>query len=527
MASTPSGSATTRMSEASFNTVKSCLKSFDGIKRRKLTTKKDDESLALSPAAELVETLLVHEQLEPDMLELLVSSIQRNPELASRRFMYKNRKDYDLPLLHLCNFNPTLDQVKAIYEAYPSAIVKSGLRNQLPLHAYIAEVPDAGIIEFLLNEYPQGLLQRAYHDMTPIHLLHYSNFTAPDITQVLVRRMPEVVLQRCELGTTLQMALKCRYLLKDEADLFLNEESLKIMAETCPSALKIFDQRNIEVSNCEYKVGEFEIRQLPLSLLLNCKPTSDLVDIFVSGFSAALRFEALSEDGSHMSILQSALGDPALSLDVKRALIRGSTVGHKMTVLLCDLSPKIAIAILEEADAHPMVDELEITIYPNYHIIGNTTHTAMIKALGRTTTLKRFWYVPNASTTQQHLPDEENTLLSDFFAQNTPLENLKIGLSYHSSAFEGLSRNSNIQELKVNIQSDSSDDLGGLANALKVNDTVIAVTLHTLTIATPWPLLELFTNNTILERFCIYGPSLAAKFCDSVLDVSDLLIDKV
>ena len=453
------------------------------------------------------------------MLDFLVRSIQGDPELARRKFMYKSGNHYDLPFHHLCNFNPTLDQVKAVYEAYPSAILKPGMCNLLPLHAYIAEVLDAEIIEFLVNEYPQGLLRRAYHDMTPIHLLHYSNFTAPDITQVLVKRMPEAVMQRCELGTTLQMALNCRHLLEDEADLFLNEESLKIMAENCPSALKVVDPRNGDKSNCEYKVGEFEIRQLPLSLLLNCKPTPDLVDIFVTGFSAALRFEALSEDGSHISILQSALSDPSLTLDVRRALIRGSAVGHKMAISLCDLSAEIAIAILEEADAHPMVDELEITINSNYHVIGNTTHTAMMKALRRTTTLKRFWYVPNASTTKRRLPDVTNHLLSDFFAQNTPLENLKIGLSFHSSAFEGLSMNSNIQELKVNIQRDSTDDLGGLATALKDNNTVIAVTLHTLTIATPWPLLELFLNNTILERFCIYGPSLPAKFCDSVLDV--------
>jgi len=498
-----------------------------GVKRRKLTPPEDSRSDtdSLSPGARLqlaadqVAALLIYEELDTDDLDHLVSIIQMYPQLAQRKFLYKCGMLNDLPLHHLCKFNPTLDQVKTVFVAYPDAIGIAGLCNLLPLHAYTAEVPDADIIEFILLQYPTALERRADYGMAPIHLLQYSNFTTPEITQVLVKFYPGVVLQRCEMGTTFHLALMSRYKLTDEAELFLNEESLKIMAEACPMALKLLDQ-SYEVSREVYnKDGEFELRQIPLYVLLNGKPTVDLVELFVNGFSAALRIEALDADGINMSILQCALGDESLSLDIRRALIRGSVVGHKMALLLYNLSSQVAAAIVEEADAHPMVHELEITIQASHFVVTAATHMAMIEALVKTTSLKRFWYVPNQYTTQLRMPDSANKVLSTFFAKNTPVEDLKFGISFHSSAFEGLAHNSNIHELKVGIQCDSNDDLGGLASALTVNHTLSTVTLHTQQTATPWPLINVFSTNTTLERFYMYGPPVNVKFCDAVLEV--------
>jgi hypothetical protein len=484
----------------------------EGIKRRKLTPPCDN---SLAVVEDHVAAFLVHERLEPDELDLLVAIINEHPELAMRKFVHKCGTLENLPLYHLCKFKPTLDHVRTVYAAFPLAIQVPGLCNLLPLHAYIAEVEDADIIEFLVNEYPNALEHQADYRMTPIHLLQYSNFTTPEITQVLVKRCPEVVLQRCELGTTLHLALLSRYKLTDEADLFLNEESLKIMAEACPTALKVLDQHYGK----EVRFGRFELRQLPLFVLLDGKPTMDLVELFVSGFSAALRIEERDEDGAIINILQGALRDSRLSLGIKRSLIRGSVLGHKMVFSLYELSAEVAAAIIEEADAHPMVNELEIAINASRYAVSDTTHTAMIEALAETTSLTRFWYVPNAFTTRLRLPDSANKLLSNFFARNTPVEDLKLGLSYHSSAFDGLAENSNIRELKVSIQEDSTDDLAGLATALKVNDTISTVILHTETTAAPWPLLDAFTTNKTLERFYMHGPPLPNEFSDALLEV--------
>ena len=479
----------------------------EGIKRRKLTPPCDD---SLTVVVDHVAAFLVHERLEPDELDLLVAIINEHPELAMRKFVHKCGTQDDHLLYHLCKFKPSLDHIRTVYAAFPFAIQVIGLCNLLPLHAYIAAVEDPDIIEFLVNEYPNALEHQTDYRMTPIHLLQHSNFTTPEITQVLVKKCPEVVLQRCELGTALHLALLSRSNLTDEADLFLNEESLKIMAEACPTALRVLHYG---------KESQFELRQLPLFALLDGKPTMDLVELFVSGFSAALRIEARDEYGAIINILQCALRDSRLSIGIKRSLIRGSVLGHKMVLSLYELSAEVATAIIEEADAHPMVNELELSINASRYAVSDTTHSAMIEALAVTTSLTRFWYVPNAFTTRLRLPDSSNKLLSNFFAQNTPVEDLKLGLSYHSSAFEGLAKNSYLRELKVSIQDDSTDDLAGLASALKVNDTISTVILHTDTTATPWPLLDAFKTNTTLKRFYMHGPPLPTEFSDALLEV--------
>jgi hypothetical protein len=201
---------------------------------------------------------------------------------------------------------------------------------------------------------------------------------------------------------------------------------------------------------------------LHLHSLLQSKPTDSLVKSFFSNFPEVVHVW----DGKSWTILMHGQIIERLSLSTKRMLILHSAERNTMSLQLRFITPELAKPIVEEANDHPEISKLVLYVNDKMDL---ESHQALLEALGQATKVRAFSLKAPA---RHDLPISAGHALSNFFSRNTPMQHFDLDICYHSSAFEGLCQNSQIQQLVVHVRHDATDNLHGLARLLRTNRTI-------------------------------------------------------
>jgi hypothetical protein len=456
------------------------------------------------------DTLLHGEELltSVDLLDRVRTIVQNHPILAKKRYADQGRL-----LHHLADFGPSLEVVETIFYAFPQAIYECNTELRLPLHLYTMKFCDPLVVEFLVQKYPLALSACDVGSNLPIHWLTGCHFSFPQVTQLLVQLAPESVEKRITFPggrrrTILEAALMARRFLTDDAALLGNEASIRILVDAYPQVL----EEMVEYDGSESKDHKFwnkalhvqNMSSLHLHSLLHSKPTSSLVELFLSNFSGA----TLVRDDQDWTILMHGQLIERLPMDVKRLLIRCSVQHETMSLMFRSISPELARVIMQEADDHLKTSRLELYVKDGLDV---ESHNILFEALGKSTTLTTFSLIAPA---RYDLPMSASRALSTFFDQNTPLQDINLDVAYHSSAFVGLCNNSNLQSLSVHIQ--NGDNLLGLAAVLRRNNYIVVLKVHVDTIFPLSQFWDALRTNTSVKILHFQG---AACCKDMIVDI--------
>ena len=123
---------------------------------------------------------------------------QAHPSLSQERM-----SDDALPLLHILQYQPSLELVKCVYDAYPEAIQEVDGVDHTPLHVACLYKCSLEVVEFIAKSYPEACKKWSSYGGAPIDLARqHKDEGSNDVVQALFKLRPHVRFHKDTKGSS-------------------------------------------------------------------------------------------------------------------------------------------------------------------------------------------------------------------------------------------------------------------------------------------------------------------------------------